>query len=288
MNKLFLLGFIFISTMVFAGACSIDVVLVNQDPYPAMPGEYVKVVFQVSGFESPDCGSVEFWINEKYPFSLNPGAENKVVMKSGTYLKDYQSHFLVPYDLRVDKDAIDGDNPIKVYYSFLTGGAQIFSKDFDINVEDSRTDFEVFISDYDFTTKEVTVDILNTGDNNVEGLTIEVPVQEGVKVIGTDKIILGDLNSNEDDSATFKAEMNEGTVNLNLVYTDQIGVRRTMPETIEFNPSLFHSLEKQEKSFSPTLAFIIGLIIPILFMYIRKKIRARRERIMKKKGMAKF
>lgn len=269
-------------------ACSLNVVMVNQDPYPAMPDDYVKVVFQVSGLESSDCGSVEFWINEKYPFSLDPGAENKVVMKSGTYLLDYQKYFLVPYNLRVDKDALDGDNNLTVHYSFLSGGQQTgFQKDFNINVEDSRTDFEVFVSDYSSGTKELTLNLLNIGEEDVEGLTIEVPKQDGLKIIGANQIIIGDLSSNEDDSATFKADLNEMDLTLNIFYTDQIGVRRFLQKSVHFDPTLFENLEQQQKSFSPTVAFIIGLLIPLVIGYIRHRIRKRREKL-KKKGMVKF
>ena len=36
-------------TLVSAIACDLKVSMINQDPYPAIPGEYVKIVFQVEG-----------------------------------------------------------------------------------------------------------------------------------------------------------------------------------------------------------------------------------------------
>ncbi len=50
-----------------SAACSPDASLINQDPYPAIPGDYVKVVFQIDGLENPECGIVTFGIKEEYP-----------------------------------------------------------------------------------------------------------------------------------------------------------------------------------------------------------------------------
>ena len=47
--------------------CSLSVELVNQDPYPANPGEYVKVVFQINGLNNPDCDKVSFELKENFP-----------------------------------------------------------------------------------------------------------------------------------------------------------------------------------------------------------------------------
>ena len=52
-------------TTISAEACSLDVKMVNQDPYPAIPGDYVKIVFQVEGISNSDCGEIEFELAEK-------------------------------------------------------------------------------------------------------------------------------------------------------------------------------------------------------------------------------
>lgn len=261
-----------------SAACNLDVVLVNQDPYPAMASEYVKVIFQVSGLTSPDCGTVEFWLEENFPFSIDPGIENKVIMKSGTYVKDYQNFFLVPYELRVNQDAFDGENEVTIKYS-VSGGTQerIYTEKFNITVADSRTDFEIHVKDYSYITKELTLEILNVGENNVEALTIEVPQQDLIKIMGTNRIILGDLNANEEDTATFESEIQEGDLNLNIYYTDQIGVRRNLEKKVHFNPVYFENNVTKKSAISSTWAFILGLLIPILFFIIRGKIRKRKE-----------
>lgn len=59
---LVVLGLFVIFGMSFAIAetCGLDVGLINQEPYPAVPGEYVKVVFQITGVDNPECGKIDF------------------------------------------------------------------------------------------------------------------------------------------------------------------------------------------------------------------------------------
>ena len=281
-----LLGLLLIFPIASA-ECDINIVLVNQDPYPAMPGDYVKIVFQVSGIAGSDCGKVEFELLDEYPFSLDPGVESKIVMRTGTYVKDYQNFFLIPYKLRVHEDALDGENKITVRYSFR-GGDVVFSEDFNITVEDSRTDFEIHVKDYSIKDRKAVFEILNIGENNVEGLTIDVPQQDRVRIFGTNRIIIGNLNANEEDTATFEAELAEGEIILELMYTDQIGKRRKLEKRVEFDPIYFQEQQEDQASVSPTLAFVIGVILPLVFFYVRSKLKKRKEKKLRRKGAIKL
>jgi hypothetical protein len=51
------LGIVFILLFLemISAVCTLNVSMINQDPYPATPGEPVKVVFQINGVSSPDC-----------------------------------------------------------------------------------------------------------------------------------------------------------------------------------------------------------------------------------------
>jgi hypothetical protein len=261
-----------------SAACTVDVVMVNQDPYPAMPGEYVKIIFQVSGISSPDCKNLRFWVDDSFPFSLDPGVEREVIMNSGTYVKDYKDFFLVPYRVRVHENALDGDNEIATTYSFEEGtNAVSIVKKFNITVEDSRTDFEIYVKDYSSATKKLTLDILNTGSNNVEALTLDIPKQDNIDIYGTNRVVIGDLDSNEEDFAIFQADLKEGEIKVNLYYTDQIDERRQIEKSVYFDPSYFNKTISQSKGISAFWTFVIGLLIPLAFFYIRKKIKKRKE-----------
>ena len=75
-------------------ACELGVSLINQDPYPAIPGDYVKLVFQVDGVDNSECGIINFQLLEQYPLIFDPDEEGKYTINSGTYNKDFSSDLL--------------------------------------------------------------------------------------------------------------------------------------------------------------------------------------------------
>jgi hypothetical protein len=291
MKKSKLLSFVLIiatlsifSTLVAATPCDLEISLINQDPYPAIQGDYVKVVFQLDGLEGTECGIVTFGIKEDYPIHLDPNVVNPITINSGIYSKNYGSFYLAPYKLRVDENALDGENPIEVYYS--TGSASNVVKEFNIIVQDTRADFEVHVKDYDYTTKELTFEILNIAEADVQALTIEIPKQDGIEIKGANRIVVGDLDSNEYTTADFEAILPEGetNINLNIIYTDSINVRRELQKVVDFDSSYFMDRNKDKKSQPYWLYGIIVLVIVIVVWRRIKKKKREAER-KKKRGM---
>ena len=149
------------------------------------------------------------------------------------------------------------------------------TKQFNLNVENVKADFEVFVKDYDFTTKEITFQILNTDENDVYALTVEVPEQENIIVKGANRNIVGDLDSNDYTTTTFEATPEEGTIKLKIIYTDAINVRRTILKTVSFDPSYFEGRVADQKK-SPvgtiiTWIVVIGIIFFDVLQIVRYK-----------------
>lgn len=245
MKKSVMLPILIASILIFSfnlassAVCDLDVSMINQDPYPATPGDYVKVVFQISGVSNPECGKVSFEVKETYPFSLDPETTNKKVIDSGIYERNYGSFYLATYKLRVNPNALEGENPIEVIYG--SKGELNLLKEFDIRVEDTKADFEIYVKDYNYGTKELTFEILNIEDSDIEALTIEIPKQEDLNIKGANRIVVGDLDSNEYTTADFKAILPEGETKilLDIIYTDSINVRRTLQKEVMFDSAYF-------------------------------------------------
>jgi len=282
-NIILLLAVFSFIGLITAETCNLEISMINQDPYPAIPGDYVKVVFQIDGLENTNCGTVTFGVNENYPVYLDPTVENPIVINSGTYQKDYGSFYLAPYKLRVDENALDGENPIEVYYS--TGATNIV-KEFNLTVEDIRADFEVYVKDYDYTTNEITFEILNIEEVDIEALTIEIPKQDNVEVKGSNRVVVGDLDSNEYTTADFEAILPKGetSIELNIIYTDSINVRREMQKMVDFDSSYFTDRTADQKS-PPWLLYIIIIAVIGFFVWRRIKKKKRDEERRKKRGM---
>lgn len=220
-----LLG-LFLVSFVSADICDLDVELVNQDPHPAIPGEYVELLFQVSGIENPECDGAMFHLIPSYPFSLD-GMDAGRVLQGNTYISNYKTEWLIPYKLRIDKDALEGDFEIAVEY----GQRGITNSDlFDISVQDSRTDFDAVVQEV--VGSEVSIALANTGKYTANSIIVRIPEQDGFKVVGTDGQMVGNLDSGDYTLVSFEimsgAQANGGDLGFDIHYTDTLGERRVV------------------------------------------------------------
>lgn len=266
------LGLFLILTLglVSAESCNLNVSLLNQDPYPALPGESVKVVFQINGVSNPGCGDVLFEVKENFPFTVDPSSTNPIIISSGTYLAKYSSFYLAPYKIRIDKDSLEGDIPLEVLFS--AGGQQSIKEfgEFNINVKDVRADFEVYVKNYNANTKTFTLEILNIAKSDVKALAIEIPKQDNFEVRGANRVVVGSLDSNEYTTADFEGLLKKGNLDLNIFYTDPINERREINKTIYFDPSSFDGVNKTPQ---PIWLYILILLVIafVVWMWFKAK-----------------
>src|SRR3989338_3324985 len=94
----------------------INVTIVNQDPDPVEPGGYVTVRFKFENRGSANAEDVTAELMPEYPFSLDEGesAVQKIGSIHGRQIGDIG--VIVKYRLRVDKDAVEGDNELELRY----------------------------------------------------------------------------------------------------------------------------------------------------------------------------
>ena len=101
--KLFILTsllLIMLALPVFAAEsnqCNLDVSLINQDPDPIIPGNYVELVFQVSGIDNSLCDGAVLELVPSYTFSLDPQENAIRTLAGSTYVSpDYNTFWNVP------------------------------------------------------------------------------------------------------------------------------------------------------------------------------------------------
>jgi hypothetical protein len=254
-------------------ACSLDVSMINQEPYPAIPGETVKVVFQINGIENRECGIVDFELKENFPFSIDPSSTKKISINAGTYSRSYSSFYLATYKLRIDENALKGNNPLEIGYS-MDDGAQII-KEFDIYVQDTKANFEVHVKNYDYETRILTLEVLNIEDVDIEALTMEIPRQEGISVKGANRKVIGSLDANEYTTAEFEVILpkEESKIDLNIFYTDSINSRRSLTKKVNFDPSYFLGRNGDKRSFSWIwIILVVGIFAWFFYKGHKKRI----------------
>ena len=242
--------------------CDINVTLLQQDPYPAIPGDYVELVFQLEGSDSPTCEELNFILVEDYPMVFDPGETGIRTFKKVDYLKDYESRVLIPYKVRIDENALDGANEIEI---LLRSGANVQEVEkFNIEIDDSRADFEVHIKEYDYKTKEMTLEILNIEESDAEALVVEIAKQDNIIIKGSNKVIVGDIDSNEYTTADFEATPSNGEITLKLTYSDAINTRRTTEKVVVFDSMYFTDRIADQKTTGTGTYVFWGALVLII------------------------
>ncbi len=270
---MFLVFALMLVTPVFAQSvvCNLDAKLLNQDPFPAIPGESVRLVFQIDGVDNPDCGRVDFKLMESYPITIEEGTNAVTSIDSGVFVRNFGNFFLAPYTVIIDEDALDGETEIEAFLDAQNSPSKIV--DFEITVEDSRADFEVSIKDYVASQKEITFEILNIAESDVESLTIEIERQDNIVVKGSNRNIVGSLDANEDTTFSFEATPQDGDIDLNIFYTDTTGVRRMVEKTVSYDSTYFTDRVRDQNGNGSAVYWIIGIVVVLLiwWFFFRKK-----------------
>ena len=192
----------------------------------------------------------------------------------------FSSFLIAPYKVRIDENALNGENPIEVQYK-TKNSAEFISNQFNLQIEDSRADFEINIKDYNPTTKEITFEILNIAESDVQALTLEIPKQENIEIKGAKTNIIGDLDSNDYTTASFEAIPRSGEILLEITYTDTTNTRRTLEKVVTFEPEYFQDRTngKQKTSIWLYLFWILLIFFVARYFYVRRK----RKRKLKEK-----
>lgn len=282
-----------------SSSCSPVINLISQDPLPATPGSYVKVVFEVSNLYSCYNGfAVE--LNPKYPFSLDNGTNSIQTISSLPYVSgSYKYTWDVGYTVRIADDAVGENYTLPLLYH--AGAGTDFTlpsveQDFTIAITDERTTFDSVIQQ--ISGSQVSIAIANIGKYAANAVIVKIPQQSNFMTTGTNGQIVGNLQSGDYTLVNFNiisARSFSGTgtsgsnsqrpsniqnssstnnqLKFEIDYTDNIGVRRTvnmqLPLLLTNSSSGGFSGRSQRSSWSVwyTILIILGVLIIGFILY---------------------
>ncbi|TKJ17601.1 hypothetical protein CEE44_03645 [Candidatus Woesearchaeota archaeon B3_Woes] len=174
----------------------VDNYLVNQNPDPAEPGGYVELRFKVENIGADYANDVMFELVPTYPFTLDRGMS--AIRKAGEMHMSQvgEEAFMLYYKLRVDKDAVEGDNPIKLKYT-NDGGFTWVQVEFDVRIQthDAVLNVESVESDPEEVTPGSTITLTVNLENMADSLLKDVRVNLGIltKTTTTTSVITDEL-----------------------------------------------------------------------------------------------
>lgn len=98
----------------------VRVTLINQEPDPAEPGDYVDLRFKFENYGAEKTGPITVHLQPTYPFSLYNEDDREKVIGSLQSRQLGDTGIIVKYRIRVDKNAIEGPNEFKLRYKLGT------------------------------------------------------------------------------------------------------------------------------------------------------------------------
>jgi hypothetical protein len=216
------------------GNTILSVISMKYKPYPANPGEYITLWVKAENFGTELTENAVFELMPEYPFSLDSN-ENPIK----EYGKIASEPVVMEYDIRVDKDAVEGANELKLRYK---GGPKEDwdTKTFKITVEDAQTDFDVVIQET--SDGEISLALANTGKNVAYSVIVRIPEQESFKAVGTNGQMVGNLEDGDYTLVGFeitsKARQGNEPLKIQIDYTDEIGERRSVVKEVDYNDGM--------------------------------------------------
>lgn len=285
-------------------AVAIITTFVSQDPVSAEPGGYVDLVFKFENWGTANANNMTVELLPQYPFSLDPGVA--AVHQLGTIggLQTDDKAYLVKYHVRVDKDAVDGENEIGIKYMYGNNAfATESSKTFNVTVENPRTDFDVVVQDSSSGTTSLAV--ANIGSNTAYSVIVSIPEQSGYRASGATSTVLGNLDASDYTLTSFQllqvgmpsqTGVSGGYRNLStaitsplkvdISYTDALGIRRTVEKEVSLDSfsmgglnatsakaRTFTTGSSNASPFSGGLLYIaigvVGIVVVVAFFKLR-------------------
>jgi len=281
-------------------SCDPTIKLVSQDPNPAIPNDYIKIVFEITDLSFCDGFSVK--LNPEYPFSLDSNDSLIQTIESIPFTPDGRNVWMVSYKLRIDSAAFDGDYNLKLQYH--DGSSQNFisyaENSFNVSIQDSRTQFDAVIQET--SGSQVSIAIANIGKYAANSVVVRIPEQDDFTTTGTDGQMVGNLESGDytlvgftiSPKMTFSQNMTRPTtknpaiqnisqqntiLKFDVYYTDNLGKRRienmTLPLKMASNSSTSLGGFSRTSSANKTSLFskwyswviIVALLILIYYFY---------------------
>ena len=111
----------------------VEITLLNQDPDPVSPGDYVELRFKINVVGEAKAKDFVVELLPTYPFSLDPNEVAQRDIGDLTTTGNGEYSIRLKYKVRVDEDAVEGENPIQVRYRM--GTSPWITESFDVNIQ---------------------------------------------------------------------------------------------------------------------------------------------------------
>lgn len=222
----------------------VDVTMINYDPNPAEAGRYVTIRFKIENTGAETAQDIITELLPRYPFSLDPGESAVKNIGSVRSRQLGDTGVIIDYRVKVDENALEGDNEIELRYN-VKGGGWIKLEPFDINV--NPHDILLSIASVD-TPQMIKPGEISKVDINLENLALtfikEIKVRLNLGGVpfapigSTDRKIVKQMEADSKATVSFNlmaepgADSNLYKVPIEIEFLDRLGNVYTKNETV--------------------------------------------------------
>lgn len=214
MNRNVFLVFLLFALLLVPNALALKAKVLEYDPFPAKAGAFVDIFIAVENNTSGETEPVVVTFIPKDSIRLSYGEE--ATKDIGTIPRG--KSIVVKYRAEIVSDAVDGEN----FFEFDAEMGKAPTESFDLGIEVDNSVPTIEIGDVesvpskilpDMRSVQLTVTLLNTGEETAENLRAELVLPEAIEASDSfsDKALLGNLAESSSADAVFEIDVPEET-----------------------------------------------------------------------------
>ena len=211
----------FTAFSVQAAGPDLSLTMLNQDPDPAGPGDYVELRWKVINSGNDEIEDLKFKLKEKYPLMFDGSDIPEKEVGTMIGLTDQEEeYYTLHYKVRIAEDAIEDTYEMILSYEYKYKGQKYTqTKKFDLRVDDDQEP-RLFIGNIntepiklmpDTEENKLNVDIINTGSGDAENMDVTLILPEGFEATYSysDKTNIGNVAGGESKTSSFYIDLDE-------------------------------------------------------------------------------
>ncbi len=251
-----------------------NVEVIHIDKTTLIPGDQNSLRFRINNVGNAPLRDVTFSWENKNGAILPVGGDNTKNIK---YI-DINEGFDLEYQVIADTNINPGLYKLDLYLTYtdnINGTKKQLVTMAGVYIG-GETDFDVSFSE--ITSGDTSFSVSNVGSNPAYAVLVSIPKQEDWKVRGSNSVTIGNLDSGDYTSASFKLlydglTYNRDSYNLSdivvqVAYTDTMGKRKIVGKKVELAPRDIMAIDenvKQEKQEGTNYVTYIILLAMIIF-----------------------
>jgi len=179
LSLLLVIATISIAYAAIADSAKMEITLISQEPDPVEPGGLLDLRFKVENKGGGGVDNLIFEIIPENPFSLYKGEAQRNIGSMQAY-QEGEEGIIVHYELKIDENAIEGENYIDIRYKTDDlGTIWQYIKDFPVRIrtEDIILSIESITTNPEIVSPGKEFDLALTVKNNADSLTKDIKLK---------------------------------------------------------------------------------------------------------------